>query len=61
MMAEVARSREEPLPKIWARTEILILKKTFCRDTKICRDLRTFWETLGKKQFFFIYNKTKLG
>ena len=21
----------------------------FCRDIKICRDLRTFWETLGKK------------
>ena len=35
--------------KVWIRTQIL---SPTIRDIKICRDLRTVWETLGKKSAF---------
>ena len=46
---------------VWARTKIKSLKKRFCRDFKICRDLHTFWKTLDKKRFFFLTKAVFLG
>ena len=48
-VAEVVQSREGPLPKSLDWDENLKpLHKLFCRDIKICRDLRTLWKTLAK-------------
>ena len=33
----------------------------FCRDIKVCRDLRTFWRSLGKKKCLFGSKTVFLG
>ena len=49
-VAEVARRHEGSSPKSLDKDENLTL---FCRDIKICRNLRTFWKTLDKRVRFF--------
>ena len=57
-MAEVVQRHEGPSPKSLESGEnFKPLHTLFCRDIKICRDLRTFWKSLGKKNAFF-WSKT---
>ena len=61
-MAKVARRREGPPPKSLDLDENFKPKHMlFCCDVKKCRDLRTFWKTLGKKVFFFCLNTVLIG
>ena len=46
--------------KVCTPTKILSAN-TFCRDIKICRDLRTFWKSLGKKSVVFWSKTVFLG
>ena len=47
--------------KVWTWTKILSPHTLFCRDTIICRDLLTFWKTLGKKSALLGQKKCFLG
>ena len=38
--------------KVWTRTKILTRTYTILSRIKICRNLRTFWRSLGKKSAF---------
>ena len=61
-MAEVARGHGGPPPKRLDSDEKFKPEHTlFCHDIKICRDLHTFWETLGKKCFFLLSKTGFLG
>ena len=54
-VAEVVRRHKRPLPKSLDSDESFKLQNTlFCRDIKICCDLRTFWKTLGRKSAFWV-------
>ena len=56
-VAEVVRRHEKPSLKSLDLDKTFKPKHTlFCCDSKICRDLRTFWKTLGKKNAFLGQN-----
>ena len=61
-VAEVAQSREGPSPKSLDSDEnFKPLYTLFCGDIKICRNLRTFWRSLGKKSAFLGQKQCFLG
>ena len=52
-LAEVAREHGWPPPKSLDSDENFKPEHTlFCREIKICRDLRTLWKSSGKKSAF---------
>ena len=58
-VAEVAQRHEGLSPKCFDSAEnFKPLHTIFCREIKICRDLRNFWKTLGKKGTFLGKNCT---
>ena len=61
-MAEVAGRHEGLLPKsLDLNSNFKPLHTVFFRDNKICRDSRTFWETLGKTSDFWVKNSVSLA
>ena len=52
------RRHDGPSPESLVSDEnfTLSLFTLFCRDIQSCRDLSTFWESLGKKVFFVVRN-----
>ena len=58
-VAEVVRSREEPSPKsLDSSKNFKPQHMLFCRDIKICCDLRNFWKTQKK---VFLVKDSVLG
>ena len=56
-VAEVVRRHEGASPKSLDSDKIFEPQTTlFCRDIKICCDLRTFWKSLDKKVLLWVKN-----
>ena len=54
-MAEVVRRHEGPSPKSLDSDENFKLQHMlYFRNIMFCRDLCTFWKTLGKKVLFWV-------
>ena len=61
-VAEVVRGHGGPLPKSLDSDKNFKPEHTlFCRNIKICRDLRTFWKSLDKKVPFLVKNSASLA
>ena len=58
-VAKVVERHEGPSPKSLDSDENLKPEHMlFCCDIKICRGLRTFWKSLGKKKSAFLDQQT---
>ena len=50
-----------PRRKVWTRKKTLSRTHAILSRIKICRDLRNFWRSLGKKSAFLGQKKVFLG